>query len=123
MEGRSPHELMATGMGSQCAQPSHVHQLHAHLLVSGRLLGGSSALALMLLRVACRVRASPCLRPLAHHLLDHVPHPAFLLSSLLQASCATAQMLSKLHTSAYVHRFSPVFILNLQCSHYTMAWY
>ncbi|VAI18638.1 unnamed protein product [Triticum turgidum subsp. durum] len=62
-------------MEARCARPSHVHQLHAHLLVSGRLLGGSPALALLLLRAACRVRASPCLRPLAHHLLDHVPHP------------------------------------------------
>ncbi|KAM0868653.1 hypothetical protein ACQ4PT_041171 [Festuca glaucescens] len=62
-------------MEARCARPSHVHQLHAHLLVSGRLLGGSPALALLLLRAACRVRPSPCLRPLARHLLDRVLHP------------------------------------------------
>ncbi|KAL5205730.1 hypothetical protein ABZP36_033939 [Zizania latifolia] len=73
-EGRSPYELMETEMFSRCAQPSHVHQLHARLLVSGRL-GCSPSLALALLRAACRVRASPCLRPLACHLLDHIPCP------------------------------------------------
>ncbi|KAM0866100.1 hypothetical protein ACQ4PT_042824 [Festuca glaucescens] len=75
VEGSSSHDLMATGMEARCARPSHVHQLHAHLLVSGRLLGGSPALALLLLGAACRVRPSPCLRPLARHLLDRIPHP------------------------------------------------
>ncbi|KAK1631654.1 hypothetical protein QYE76_005969 [Lolium multiflorum] len=74
VEVRSSRELTATGMDARCARPSHVHQLHAHLLVSGRLLVGSPAL-LLLLRAACRVRPSPCLRPLARHLLDRIPHP------------------------------------------------
>ncbi|WVZ65294.1 hypothetical protein U9M48_014685 [Paspalum notatum var. saurae] len=69
----SPHALMAPGAGGQW-QPAHVHQLHAHLLVSGRLNGSPALAALALLRTACRVRASPCLRPLAHHLLDRIPH-------------------------------------------------
>ncbi|KAL6656186.1 hypothetical protein ACP70R_007012 [Stipagrostis hirtigluma subsp. patula] len=75
--GMSSRAVMAAAAGAHW-QPAHVHQLHAHLLVSGRL-GGSSALALALLRAACRVRASPCLRPLAHHLLDRIPHPSPLV--------------------------------------------
>ncbi|XP_062193723.1 pentatricopeptide repeat-containing protein At3g12770-like isoform X2 [Phragmites australis] len=86
-EAMSPHALMAAGAGLQW-QPAHVHQLHAHLLVSGRL-SGSSALAL--LRAACRVRASPCLRPLAHHLLDRIPH---LSPHLLHAAARLASRLS-----------------------------
>uniref|UniRef100_A0A0E0ET42 BHLH domain-containing protein n=1 Tax=Oryza meridionalis TaxID=40149 RepID=A0A0E0ET42_9ORYZ len=64
---------MEMEMYSRCARPSHIHQLHARLVVSGRLRCSSPSLAL--LRAACRVRASPCLRPLVHHLLDHVPRP------------------------------------------------
>lgn len=74
---RRSRELMEMEMEmySRCARPSHIHQLHARLVVSGRLRCTSPSLALALLRAACRVRASPCLRPLAHHLLDHIPRP------------------------------------------------
>ena len=75
VEGMSPHALVAMGAGWKW-QPAHVHQLHAHFLVSGRLSGSPAPAALALLRVACRVRASPCLRPLAHNLLDRIPHPS-----------------------------------------------
>lgn len=85
----SPHALVATGAGWKW-QPAHVHQLHAHLLVSGRLSGSPASAALALLRVACRVRASPCLRPLAHHLLDRIPHPS---PHLLHAAARLASRL------------------------------
>uniref|UniRef100_J3MYF9 BHLH domain-containing protein n=1 Tax=Oryza brachyantha TaxID=4533 RepID=J3MYF9_ORYBR len=88
-EGRSPHALMETEMYSRCSQPSHIHQLHARLLVSGRL-SCSPSLALALLRAACRVRATPCLRPLARHLLDQIPRPS---PHLLHASARLASRL------------------------------
>jgi pentatricopeptide repeat protein len=89
VEGMSPHALVATGAGWQW-QPAHVHRLHAHLLVSGRLSGSPTLAALTLLRVACRVPASPCLRPLAHHLLDRIPH---LSPHLLHAAARLASRL------------------------------
>ncbi|CAL5081913.1 unnamed protein product [Urochloa decumbens] len=71
----SSHALAAPPRACSQWQPAHVHRLHAHLLVSGRLRGSPAIVALALLRAACRVRASPCLRPLARHLLDGIPHP------------------------------------------------
>ncbi|RLN34636.1 pentatricopeptide repeat-containing protein [Panicum miliaceum] len=87
--GMSWHALTAPGAGSQW-QPAHVHQLHAHILVSGRLRGSPAIAALALLRAACRVRASPCLRPLARHLLDGIPHPT---PQLLHAAARLASRL------------------------------
>jgi hypothetical protein len=65
------HALLAPGSGSQ-RQPAHVHQLHAHLLVSGRL-AGSSTVALAPLAAYSYPPASA---PLARHLLDRIPHPS-----------------------------------------------
>ncbi|GJN33704.1 hypothetical protein PR202_gb22325 [Eleusine coracana subsp. coracana] len=93
----SLHALMAPGAGSQW-HPAHVHQLHAHLLVSGRL-AASSAAALALLRAACRVRASPCLRPLARHLLAGIPRPT---PHLLHAAARLAHHL-RLPSLAFRH--------------------
>uniref|UniRef100_A0A0E0M2E9 Pentatricopeptide repeat-containing protein n=1 Tax=Oryza punctata TaxID=4537 RepID=A0A0E0M2E9_ORYPU len=92
---RNPRELMGTEMYSRCARPSHIHQLHARLLVSGRLRcpSPSLAFALALLRAACRVRASPCLRPLARHLLDQIPRPTPLPPLLLHAAARLASRL------------------------------
>ncbi|KAL6844676.1 hypothetical protein ACP4OV_025335 [Aristida adscensionis] len=100
VEAMSQRALMAAAAGSRW-QPAHVHQLHAHLLVSGRLCG-SPALALSLLRAACRVRASPCLRPLARHLLDGMPHPSPLL---LHAAARLANRL-RLPSLALGHYFA-----------------
>nr|CAB3457343.1 unnamed protein product [Digitaria exilis] len=75
VEGMSSHAPLAPGAGAPQWQPAQVHQLHAHLLVSGRLRGSPAIAALALLRAACGVRVSPCLRPLARHLLDGIPHP------------------------------------------------
>ncbi|GJM98518.1 hypothetical protein PR202_ga15541 [Eleusine coracana subsp. coracana] len=93
----SLHALMAPGAGSQW-HPTHVHQLHAHLLVSGRL-AASSAAALALLRAAFRVRASPCLHPLARHLLDGIPRPT---PHLLHAAARLAHHL-RLPSLAFRH--------------------
>ncbi|OEL19233.1 Pentatricopeptide repeat-containing protein [Dichanthelium oligosanthes] len=90
VEGMSSHAPTAPGTGGSQWQPAQVHQLHAHLLVSGRLLGSPTIAALALLRAACRVSASPCLRPLARHLLDEIPHPP---PQLLHAAARLASRL------------------------------